>query len=90
MRYKKILLKAITLIGENLLNKKTTPSINIPSSSKVGTTRLLVYQGKALIIPTAHKANCKVIIESNCWPQFNLERISLFLMRVISTHYIAL
>ena len=34
MRYKFFLLKTVISIGENWLNKKTTPSINIPFSSK--------------------------------------------------------
>ena len=36
---KKVLLKIIISIGEKGLNKKTTPSINIPFSSKVGTIK---------------------------------------------------
>ena len=32
--------------------KKITPSVKTPFSPKVGTTRLLVYQGKTLNVPT--------------------------------------
>ena len=41
MGYKEFLLKNIISIGENWLNKKTTPSINIPFSLKVGTIKYL-------------------------------------------------
>ena len=61
-----------------LTKKKTKPSINIPISSKVGTktTRLLVYQGKALNVPTAPYSISNLSWESKILKNYTFCRIS--------------
>ena len=52
MECKKLLVKIIISIGENWLNKKTTPSITIPFFFRKPEQQDCSYEGKDLKFPT--------------------------------------